>query len=131
MLLEIAGPAVTVAAYPRTGVRLNVDMTEPEIDGGVIADAELATLARRTAAELRDRFTDLDPALGKQLAAVATVLDALALRLVSSPPADPPPLADLALALDDGDLDAALIVARRAVSAERDRLPDPDWDLFA
>jgi hypothetical protein len=102
-------------------------MTESEIDGGVITDAELATLARRTAAELRDRFTDLDPALGKQLAAVATVLDAPALRL-GAPPAQ---LADLATALDAGDLDAALALARQAASAERDRLPEPDWDLFA
>jgi hypothetical protein len=101
-------------------------MSEPMIDGGVIDDAELAALARRTATEVR-RIPDLEPALGNQLAAVATVLDALASRL-GSPPAD---LTDLAAALDRGDLDVALGLARQVATAERARLPEPDWDLFA
>ena len=100
-------------------------MADARRDGGVVDDAELAALGRRTAEELR--ALPVEPALGKQLRAVATVIEALALR-VGTPSPDTGAVAR-ALAADDQA--AALIVARRLAAEVRAGRPEPDWDLFA
>lgn len=94
-------------------------------DGGVIDDAELIRLARRTAEELR--ALPVEPAASKQLRAVATVIDALAARLL----APAPDVREVTRALEADDPPLALAEARRVASIARAELPEPDWNLFA
>lgn len=108
---------------------MNRRMPEPVIDGGVIDDAELAELLRRTAAELRPLFADVDPARRKQLDAVAALLESVALRLTTPMP-DPASRRLLADAVQRDDAGAALAAARAVVAVERRRMPSQDWRLF-
>ena len=106
------------------------DTWDQLIDGGVIDDAELAALLTRTAAELRPLFADLDSGRGKQIDAVAVLLETVARRLTTPPP----PSADVDLlqgALAAGDDATALASARAVAAAELERMAPPDWELFA
>jgi hypothetical protein len=94
---------------------------EPVRDGGIIDEAELILLGRRTAEELRE--LPVDALLAKQLRAVETVIDALVLRVAA--------LTSDAIELSLDDQATALREARRLAATARAQLPEPDWDLFA